>query len=131
MTSSSNLDDCSIQATLGAPVSAARPSTGGQSLRVKEMSIQGCQSTRSSDRFQRAVIDRRSGAIVSVDRTRAVGVSLGCAAAAMSPPPAKWKTAKSSIVTRMSPLFPALSKLRARYALLAASGSPMLSARFD
>src|ERR671911_402256 len=45
------------------------------SARVKWMSIHGCQVVPSSDRSQTAVIDLRSRAIVSVDRTRAVGVA--------------------------------------------------------
>jgi hypothetical protein len=44
------------------------------------MSIQGCQLVPSSDRSHKAVIDRRSSATVSVDRTCAVGASASFAA---------------------------------------------------
>src|SRR4029450_11698361 len=56
---------------------------GSHSLRTKPMSIHGCQVAPSSDRSQSAVIDWRSGATLSVDRTRAVCVFVGCAAGAM------------------------------------------------
>jgi hypothetical protein len=86
----------------------------------------------SSDRSQRAVIERRRSATMSVDRTRAVDASVGRAAGAISGPPAKWKTPSSSIVTRISSALPSLSKLRARYPPPAASDSPMTSiARTD
>ncbi len=74
-----------------------------------------------------AISDRRSSAIVSVDRTRAVDAAVGCAVGAMSAPPAKWKRPSSSIVRCISSALPPLSKLRARYPPLTASGSPMTS----
>ena len=77
------------------------------------MSIQGCQLAPSSDRSHKAAIDRRSSAIVSVERTCAAGASADLAAGHLRAS-GKWKMPLSSIVTCISSALPSLSKLRAR-----------------
>ena len=62
-------------------------------IRVKVMSIHGCQLAPSSLRTHLAVMPLRSGLTVSVDRTAPpASASEGCATGATSPPPVNLHT---------------------------------------
>ena len=71
-------------------------------MRVKVMSIHGCQLAPSSLRSHLAVMPLRSGPVVSVDRTAPPApAAAGRATAATSPPPVNRHTPCASTLARM------------------------------
>jgi hypothetical protein len=107
------------------PVSARFQGSG---IRVKVMSIQGCQVAPSSLRSHLAVMPVPSAPTVRVDRTAPRGsAAVGWAAAATSAPPVNRHTPSSSTLARMTVTRPSLSKARAVNESVPGSCSPMIS----